>query len=488
VETDTMGPVEVPAQAYWGAQTQRSSENFRIGGKERFSFTPRFIHAYAVLKKAAAQANAELKLLDAKLAKAIVQAADEIIEGKLEEHFPLVVFQTGSGTQTNMNLNEVIAGRANEILTGTRGGKTPVHPNDHVNKGQSSNDTFPTAMHLAACIATADDLFPVLETFREELERKEKAWKSIVKIGRTHLQDATPLTLGQEFGAFAAQIQFAEITLAEALEGAMALPIGGTAVGTGLNTHVKFPALVVKHASKATGLPFDEMENKFFGLAAHDPLINLSGALKTLAVACMKIANDVRLLGSGPRCGIGELNLPANEPGSSIMPGKVNPTQCEALSMVCCQVIGNDAAVTTGGLQGHLQLNVFKPLIIHNVLQSIQLLADAVESFTTHCVVGLEPNLPQIKRHVENSLMLVTALNPVIGYDKAAQVAKKALKENLSLKEAALKLGFLDAKAFDAAVRPELMVSPERGAPAKPKTKAKAKPQVKAKTQTSKKS
>lgn len=461
VETDTMGPVNVPATAYWGAQTQRSSENFRIGGSQRFSFTPRFVAAYATLKKAAAQANAELKLLDAKLAKAIMQAADEVISGKLADNFPLVVWQTGSGTQTNMNLNEVIAARANELLTGTKGGKAPVHPNDHVNKGQSSNDTFPTAMHIAACEAVAKDVLPALVAFRKETEKKAKAWSKIVKIGRTHLQDATPLTLGQEFGAFAAQLLFAEEVLVQALAGAMALPIGGTAVGTGLNTHVKFPALVTKYVAKETNLKFREMPNKFFGLAAHDPLVHLSAALKTTAVACMKIANDVRLLGSGPRCGLGELNLPANEPGSSIMPGKVNPTQCEALSMVCCQVIGNDAAVTAGGLQGHLQLNVFKPLMIHNVLQSAQLLTDAMASFTAHCLVGLEPNADQIARHVANSLMLVTALNPVIGYDKAAQVAKKALKENLSLKESALKLGVLDAKTFDKAVRPEQMLTPD---------------------------
>lgn len=461
MESDSMGQVAVPANRYWAAQTQRSSENFRIGGEDRFSFTPRFVKAYAVLKKSAALANGELKLLDGKIVKAIAAAADEVITGKLEGNFPLVVWQTGSGTQTNMNLNEVIAGRANEMLTGTRGGKTPVHPNDHVNKGQSSNDTFPTAMHLAACDAVAHDLLPVLVTVRKELTKKAKAWTKIVKIGRTHLQDATPLTLGQEFGAFAAQLEFAEECMVQALAGAMALPIGGTAVGTGLNTHYKFPALVVKHSGKELNLKFREMENKFFGLAAHDPLVQLSGALKTTAVAAMKLANDVRLLGSGPRCGLNELNLPANEPGSSIMPGKVNPTQCEALSMVCCQVIGNDMAVTVGGLQGHLQLNVFKPLIIHNVLQSVQLLSDALQSFVDNCLVGLEPNLPQIERHLANSLMLVTALNPVIGYDKAAQVAKKALHDNMSLKEAAMKLGFLDAKTFDASVRPERMLTPD---------------------------
>ncbi len=461
MESDSMGNVPVPAERYWAAQTQRSSENFRIGGEQRFSFTPRFVKAYAVLKKSAALANGDLKRLDAKLVKAISAAADEVIAGKLDGNFPLVVWQTGSGTQTNMNLNEVIAGRANEMLTGTRGGKTPVHPNDHVNKGQSSNDTFPAAMHLAACDAVAQELLPVLATVQKELNKKVKAWQKIIKIGRTHLQDATPLTLGQEFSAFAAQMAFAESCVKDALNGALALPIGGTAVGTGLNTHVKFPALVTKYCAKELGLKFREMDNKFFGLAAHDPLVQLSASLKTTAVAAMKMANDVRLLGSGPRCGLNELNLPANEPGSSIMPGKVNPTQCEALSMVCCQVIGNDAAVTAGGLQGHLQLNVFKPLIIHNILQSVTLLADALQSFTDNCLVGLEPNKPQIERHLANSLMLVTALNNVIGYDKAAQVAKKALHEDMSLKDAALKLGFLDAKAFDAAVRPEQMISPD---------------------------
>jgi len=460
MESDSMGEVAVPAEAYWGAQTQRSSENFRIGGAARFSFTPRFVRAFALLKKAAALANADLKLLEPKLVKAIVAAADEVIAGKLDGNFPLVVWQTGSGTQTNMNLNEVIAGRANEILGGKRGGKSPVHPNDHVNKGQSSNDTFPTAMHIAAAEALARDLLPVLAAVRKDLEKKTRQWAKIVKTGRTHLQDATPLTLGQEFSAFAAQMAFAEKCVTQALDGLLPLPIGGTAVGTGLNTHVKFPALVAKHAGKATGLKFGNMDNKFFGLAAHDPLVQASGALKTAAVAAMKMANDIRLLGSGPRCGLNELNLPANEPGSSIMPGKVNPTQCEALTMVCCQVIGNDVAVTAGGLQGHLQLNVFKPLIIHNVLQSATLLSDALQSFLDHCLHGMEPNKEQMARHLANSLMLVTALNPVIGYDKAAKVAKMALADNVSLKEAALKLGFLDAEAFDAAVRPEQMLAP----------------------------
>ncbi|NBV54322.1 MAG: class II fumarate hydratase [Proteobacteria bacterium] len=468
-ETDTMGEVLVPGDRYWGAQTQRSRENFKIGGERCFAFSDDFIAGYAILKKAAALANGELKLLDATVVRAIAAAADEVVAGRLAGNFPLVVWQTGSGTQTNMNLNEVIAGRANELMGRGRGGKAPVHPNDHVNKGQSSNDTFPTAMHIAAAVSVDKRLFPALVELRRELEKKAKAWSAVVKIGRTHLQDATPLTLGQEFGAFAAQLAFAEKALRQAWEGVLPLPIGGTAVGTGLNTHAKFPALVVKQVRAQTRVKFGEMSNKFFGLAAHDPLVQLSGSLRTVAVAAMKIANDVRLLGSGPRCGLNELNLPANEPGSSIMPGKVNPTQCEALSMVCCQVIGNDAAVVAGGMQGHLQLNVFKPLIIHNILQSVQLLSDALESFREHCVVGLAPNHGQIKRHLENSLMLVTALNPVIGYDKAAAVAKKALKDNMSLKEAALKLGFLDAKAFDAAVRPERMIGPDSGAVSKRK-------------------
>jgi fumarate hydratase class II len=461
-ETDSMGAIGVPADKYWGAQTQRSKQNFLIGGEQRFSFPDMFIHGYAAFKHAAALANAELKLIDAKHAKAVGQAAEDVRAGKLAGNFPLVVWQTGSGTQTNMNLNEVLAGRANEILTGVRGGKSPVHPNDCVNRGQSSNDTFPTAMHIAAVLALHTQVLPALQLARKALARKAKQWDKIIKIGRTHLQDATPMTLGQEFGAFAAQLAFAETEIAKAHSALLPLPLGGTAVGTGLNTHIKFPALTAKHLSKTLGQKFTVMENKFFGLSAHEPLLNASAALRTAAVASLKIANDVRLLGSGPRCGLNELNLPANEPGSSIMPGKVNPTQCEALSMVCCQVIGNDAAVTAGAMQGHLQLNVFKPLIIHNVLQSAQLLAEALVSFTENCVVGLEPNLPQIERHLANSLMLVTALNPVIGYDKAAAVAKKALKENLTLEEACIKLGYLDAKTFRAKVRPESMLYPDR--------------------------
>lgn len=461
IEKDTMGDVAVPASKYWGAQTQRSKENFKIGGEQRYSFTTRFITAFAILKRAAATANGSLKLVDAKLVKAITAAADEIIDGKLEGNFPLVVWQTGSGTQTNMNLNEVIASRANEMLTGKRGGKTPVHPNDHVNRGQSSNDTFPAAMHIAAAMAVDDEILPALAKLRKALDKKAKGWGKITKIGRTHLQDATPLTLGQEFSAFVAQLEMAERALKTALAEVLVLPLGGTAVGTGLNTHVKFPALATKEVAQLTGLKFTNMENKFFGLAAHDPLVQLSATLKTAAVACMKIANDIRLLGSGPRCGLNELNLPANEPGSSIMPGKVNPTQCEALSMVCCQVIGNDAAVTAGGLQGHLQLNVFKPLIIHNILHSVQLLADACQSFTTNCVEGLEPNKDAIEKHLANSLMLVTALNPHIGYDNAAKVAKTAFAQNKTLKQVAVEMKLITAEKFDKVVRPETMTTPD---------------------------
>lgn len=457
MESDTMGDVAVPADAYWGAQTQRSLENFKIGGER---FTPRFVRGYALLKRSAAIVNKDLGVLDGKLAKLICDAADDVIAGKLDGEFPLVVWQTGSGTQTNMNLNEVIASRANEMAGKGRGGKAPVHPNDHVNKGQSSNDTFPTAMHIAAAEAVARDLLPALDVFYKALDKKAKAWNGIIKTGRTHLQDATPLTLGQEFSAFAAQVDFARQQVAHALQGVLALPIGGTAVGTGLNAHPQFAAKVCAELKRFTKLGFKPMDNKFFGLASHDPFVQLSGALKTTAVAAMKIANDIRLLGSGPRCGIAELDLPANEPGSSIMPGKVNPTQCEAMTMVCAQVVGNDTAVAVGGMQGHLQLNVFKPVIIHNVLQSIKLLTDASHSFVDNCLDGLKPNKPQIERHLANSLMLVTALNPVIGYDKAAKVAKTALAKNQTLRETAIGLGYIDGATFDKTVRPELMVGP----------------------------
>ncbi|MFZ2587049.1 MAG: class II fumarate hydratase [Alphaproteobacteria bacterium] len=456
IEKDTMGNVSVPADKYWGAQTQRSLENFKIGGER---FPVRFIAAFARLKRACATANANLGLLDKKLAKAICTAADDVIAGKFNEHFPLVVWQTGSGTQTNMNLNEVIANRAIELLGGDLGGKL-VHPNDHVNKGQSSNDTFPTAMHVAAAEAVHADLLPALAKLEKALDKKAKAWTKIIKIGRTHLQDATPLTLGQEFSAFAMQINFAIARIKEAYAATLPLPIGGTAVGTGLNAHVEFDTRVCAELARLTGLKFTPMPNKFFGLATHDPLVHLSGSLKTTAVACMKIANDIRLLGSGPRCGLNELNLPANEPGSSIMPGKVNPTQCEAFTMVCAQVIGNDVAISVGGLQGHLQLNVFNPVIIFNLLQSIKLLAEAAISFVDNCVDGLEPNTAEIQKHLHNSLMLVTSLNPVIGYDNAAKVAKHAFAKNLTLKQAAMELKLIDSKTFDEKVKPESMIGP----------------------------
>lgn len=457
MEKDTMGDVAVPADRYWGAQTQRSLENFKIGGER---FPAPFLAAFARVKYACAIANADLGLLDRSLAKAICTAAEEIMDGKLAEHFPLVVWQTGSGTQTNMNVNEVISNRAIEMLGGQVGSKTPVHPNDHVNKGQSSNDIFPTAMHVAAAEATYQQLIPALDKLYRALTDKSEAWRHIIKIGRTHLQDATPLTLGQEFSAFATQVAFAKHRIEEAVAFVLELPVGGTAVGTGLNTHVEFGERVAKELGRLSKLKFKPLTNKFFGLAAHDPLVQLSASLKTMAVAGSKIANDIRLLGSGPRCGLGELNLPANEPGSSIMPGKVNPTQCEAYTMVCAQVIGNDAAITVGGLQGHLQLNVFNPLIIVNLLQSIKLLADASVSFVDNCLDGLEPNLEQIERHVENSLMLVTSLNPVIGYDNAAKVAKHAFAHNQTLKQAAMELGLVDAKTFDKTVRPQAMLGP----------------------------
>ncbi|MCP5405108.1 MAG: class II fumarate hydratase [Pseudomonadaceae bacterium] len=457
LERDTMGEVAVPANKYWGAQTQRSFENFKIGGE---TFPPAFIAAFARVKRAAATANADLGLMDRALTDAICHAADEVAEGKLDGNFPLVVWQTGSGTQTNMNLNEVIANRAIEMLGGTVGSKNPVHPNDHVNKGQSSNDIFPTAMHVAAAEAVYGQLLPALDKLYRSLTEKSEAWRHIVKIGRTHLQDATPLTLGQEFSAFATQVAFAKHRIEEAVSFVLELPVGGTAVGTGLNTHVEFGERVSKELSRLTKLKFKPLANKFFGLAAHDPLVQLSASLKTMAVAGTKIANDIRLLGSGPRCGLGELNLPANEPGSSIMPGKVNPTQCEAYTMVCAQVIGNDTAITVGGMQGHMQLNVFNPLIIYNLLQSIKLLAEASVSFVDNCLDGLEPNLDKIDEHLANSLMLVTALNPIIGYDNAAKVAKHAFAENMTLKQAAMDLGLVDAKTFDKAVRPADMLGP----------------------------
>jgi fumarate hydratase, class II len=456
-EKDSMGEIQVPADALWGAQTQRSLHHFKIGGDK---FPREMIRAFGILKKCAAQVNAGLGLLDKSKSQAIVKAADEVIEGKWDSQFPLVVWQTGSGTQTNMNANEVIANRAVQILGGKLGDKT-IHPNDDVNKAQSSNDTFPTAMHIAVCDQVEARLTPSLKTLRDSLNKKAKAYSSIVKIGRTHLMDATPLTLGQEFSGYVQQLEYGLDRLKATLPRVYNLAIGGTAVGTGLNTHPEFAQKMSDAIAKETGLPFTSAPNKFEALAAHDALVELSGQLKVLACSLMKIANDIRLMGSGPRSGIGELVLPANEPGSSIMPGKVNPTQCEAMTMVAAQVIGNDMAVAVGGATGHFELNVFKPVIVFNVLNSIRLLADACESFTEHCVDGLEPDTASIERHLQNSLMLVTALNPVIGYDNAAKIAKAAHENGTTLREEAVRLGLLTAEKFDAVVRPESMIGPK---------------------------
>jgi fumarate hydratase class II len=458
VESDSFGPIEVPAERYWGAQTQRSLQNFKIGG-ERMPIP--LVRALAVVKLAAARVNVRLGALEPRLGEAIARAAQEVVDGRLDEEFPLVVWQTGSGTQSNMNANEVIAGRANELLGGQRGGKSPVHPNDHVNRGQSSNDTFPTAMHVAAAEQVQRSLVPALNHLHGALAGKAKAFAEVVKIGRTHLQDATPLTLGQEFSGYAHQVAMAIERLRAALPRIHELAQGGTAVGTGLNAKKGFAEAVAAEIAQITGLPFVTAPNKFEALAGHDALVELSGALNTAAASLMKIANDIRLLGSGPRSGLGELRLPENEPGSSIMPGKVNPTQCEAMTMVCCQVMGNHVAVTIGGANGHLELNVFKPVIAHNVLQSIRLLADAARSFTDNCVAGIEANREHIRRLVEQSLMLVTALAPRIGYDNAARVAKKAHAEGTTLKEAALALELVTAEEFETLVRPETMLGPE---------------------------
>jgi fumarate hydratase class II len=457
IETDTMGEIAVPADRYWGAQTQRSLENFRIGGER---MPEPLIRALGIQKKAAALANLSLGSLDQRLAHAIAAAADEVISGRLQDEFPLVVWQTGSGTQTNMNANEVIAGRANELLAGTRGGKSPVHPNDHVNRGQSSNDSFPTAMHIAAVLEITGRLLPALTKLRHALADKVQEFADIVKLGRTHLQDATPLTLGQEFSGYVAQVEYGIERIEAALPRLRNLAQGGTAVGTGLNTLPDFDRRFAAEVAGMTGQPFQPAPNKFEALASHDALVQASGALNTLAVSLMKIANDIRLLGSGPRSGLGELHLPENEPGSSIMPGKVNPTQAEALTMVAAQVMGNHVAVTVAGAQGHLELNVFKPVIIYNVLQSIRLLADASESFADNCVIGIAANRERIDRLLRDSLMLVTALNPHIGYDKAAQVAKTAHRRGLTLKEAAVELGYVSDEQFDAWVRPQDMTKP----------------------------
>jgi fumarate hydratase, class II len=460
-ETDSMGAIEVPADRYWGAQTQRSLQHFRIGG-ERF---PReMIRALGLVKKAAAIVNRELGLLPPAVAGAIIQAAEEVIAGELDAHFPLVVWQTGSGTQTNMNANEVIGNRAIELLGGRMGGKKPVHPNDDVNRSQSSNDVFPTALHVAAVEEITHVLLPAVEALRDALAAKARAFEGIVKIGRTHLQDATPLTLGQEFSGYAAMLDQALAVIRAGLPGLSELAIGGTAVGTGLNAPEGFGEKVAAVLAELTGLPFTSAPNKFQALASHEAAVAASGALKTLACALMKIANDIRWLASGPRAGLGELKIPENEPGSSIMPGKVNPTQSEALSMVSAQVLGNDVAINIGGASGNFELNVYKPLICHNLLQSIRLLADACVSFREHCVVGIEPNHGRIRHHLENSLMLVTALAPHIGYDRAAAIAKRAHETGATLREAALASGHVSAEDFDRLVRPEEMVKPRGGA------------------------
>lgn len=455
IETDSIGDIDVPEDAYWGAQTQRSIENFPFPRQERMPI--RLVHALATVKQAAARVNG-IHGLDPEIAGAIDQAAEEVRSGAFDTQFPLTIWQTGSGTQTNMNVNEVVAGIANEKLAGTRGGKDPVHPNDHVNRGQSSNDSFPTAMHVSAALALEVELFPALEQLHDALAEKAGIWKEIVKIGRTHLQDATPLTLGQEFSGYAAQLVDARNRIEATLPRVLKLAQGGTAVGTGLNAPDNFGEHVAREIAKITGLNFVTAPNKFAELAAHDTMVELSGALNGLAVSLTKIANDIRLLGSGPRSGLGELDLPANEPGSSIMPGKVNPTQCEMLTMVAGQVIGNHQAVTVGGLQGHLELNVFKPLIGANILRSIELLSIGMSSFAERCVDGLEANTARISELVDNSLMLVTALAPVIGYDSASKIAKHAHATGMTLRAAALDLGLVDETTYDTHVKPDQMV------------------------------
>src|SRR5215475_8277903 len=459
IEKDTMGEIAVPSDRYWGAQTQRSLKYFQAGAG-RDIMHRELIKAFGILKKAAAMANVELKLLDKEKGDVIVQVADEVISGKLDDHFPLVTWQTGSGTQTNMNVNEVISNRAIEISGGVMGSKKPIHPNDDVNMSQSSNDTFPTAMHIAAATETARRLLPAVKKLRDVLHAKAREFAGIVKIGRTHLQDATPLTVDQEFSGWVNLLDRDGGRIAVALDGLYDLAIGGTAVGTGLNAHPEFAVRAAKKISELTGLPFRSHPNKFASLSAHDEIVFASGALKTLAASLMKIANDVRWLASGPRCGLGELVLPENEPGSSIMPGKVNPTQAEALTMVAVQVMGNDAAIGFAGSQGNFELNVFKPVMIFNYLHCVELLADACNSFVDHCVAGIEANRETIDRYVHNSLMLVTALAPKIGYDNAAQVAKAAHKAHISLREAAIKLGYVTAEEFDALVKPEDMTHP----------------------------
>ena len=459
IESDSMGEVQVPSNRYWGAQTERSRDNFKVG-VDRFQWGRAIKRALGILKKSAALANADLGQLSQDTASLIRQAADEVIQGKLDDHFPLVVFQTGSGTQSNMNANEVIANRAIEIAGGTLGSKSPVHPNDDVNRGQSSNDTFPTAMHIAAVEVITDRLLPAVVDLRDVLLQLEKQYEDIVKIGRTHLQDATPITFGQEISSWRAQIDDRIESIKRSLPGLYELAIGGTAVGTGLNAHPDFGTTAASYIAKETGHPFVSATNKFAALSAHDALVEISAAERGLAMALLKFANDVRWLASGPRCGIGEITIPENEPGSSIMPGKVNPTQCESMTMVCAQVFGNDATVAFAGSQGNFQLNVYKPVMIHNVLESADLIADACDSMRVHCASGIKPNKDRIQQHLDESLMLVTALNNHIGYEKAAKIAKKAHADDTSLKEAAIALGYLSAEQYDQWVVPGNMTQP----------------------------
>lgn len=454
-ESDSMGGIEVPDDRYWGAQTQRSLKYFAIG-QERIPLA--VVHALARIKKSAARINCQLGNLEQPLADLISEAADEVIAGQLDDHFPLSVWQTGSGTQSNMNVNEVIANRANELAGQPLGGKQPVHPNDHVNRSQSSNDTFPSAMHVAAALKVNNDLLPAVTALRDSLDEQAKRHHELIKIGRTHLMDATPVTFGQELSAFVAQLDMGLQTVREALPGVYALAQGGTAVGTGLNAPPRFAVLLADDVASLSGLPFASAPNKFAALAGHEALVQLHAACKQLATTLMKLANDLRLLGSGPRAGFAEVRLPANEPGSSIMPGKVNPTQCEALSMIACQVMGNDVALSMAASYGQLQLNVFKPIIINSLLQSLRLLTDGCNSFRRHCVEGMQPDPQRMHEHLENSLMLVTALNPVIGYDKAAEIAKHAYTDGTSLRQAAIDLGYLTEQEFDSAVRPETML------------------------------
>lgn len=455
IETDSIGEIKVEDKYYWGAQTQRSINNFKIAGQK---MPMEMVRALAILKRSAAKVHSDIVALDKDIASAIINSADRVLGGEFDNNFPLVVWQTGSGTQSNMNMNEVLASISNEKLTSKKGGKSPVHPNDHVNMGQSSNDVFPTAMHIATVVSVNEKLIPALKKIHKSLEKKAKEWKSIVKIGRTHLQDATPVTLGQEFSGYAKQIEFNLERVKKSLENVHFLAQGGTAVGTGINCKPGFAEKFAEEVSNFTGHSFKTAPNKFEALACNDALVEFSGTLNTIAVSMMKIANDIRLLGSGPRCGIGELNLPANEPGSSIMPGKVNPTQCEAMTMVCAQVMGNHMAVTVGGSNGHFELNVFKPLIIQNVIHSTNLLSDAMVSLVDNCIDGIKPNIDRINSLRDESLMLVTALNPHIGYDNAAKIAKKAFADGTTLKEAAIELGIISVEDFDKFVVPEDMV------------------------------